>query len=128
MCEAQLGQESADSLSTLLFASAGGCGELTNWKGGKRNATWHLDENNSFARIILITHFSFVGSCFDRSFCLPNSGSQSLDTLHLCSEEDYNNLDKIHLRISVEAEGKKKGRQEKKNQRFTQEEINVHFI
>lgn len=34
----------------------------------------------------------FISNCFDRSFCLPNSCSKSPDALHLCSEEDYNNL------------------------------------
>lgn len=35
---------------------------------------------------------SFPSSCFDGSFCLPNSSSKSLDALHLCSVGDYNNL------------------------------------
>lgn len=62
-------------------------------KKTKKNAAWQPNQSSSTSYIVLISQLFFLhSSSFNRSFCLLNRGSKSLDALRLCSVEDYNNL------------------------------------
>lgn len=89
-----LGAREHRSAHHAVVARSGAWWKLGNRKGGNN---LHHGIPTKIALSVASSLFPsfFPSSCFDGSFCLPHSSSESRDVLHLCSVGDYNSLTEI---------------------------------